>query len=381
MADQVEAVSGSLEVGGDHRGGIHRGDAEGHEHRRDVDLLEGSRHRVLAADRRQAELDLHLQGAEQRGQGLAPRLGVVRHALEILLVGVAHPVVARSGCHDLCRSLHNGIGRTVVGAPRSHIGVVSEGHDAGRIGVSVGREFLHRDLRLAALRAAAEGHEHGRTADCRVEHLDQSALRDDVVVAEVVREALGQAVAGEVAAERIAVLDLTDLRFGIVLRAGAVDELTAQIDNLAVAVEHPHAGCRGHVGHMHRLDVLLAAVAHELLDILRLDHHGHALLRLADGQLRGVQSAVFGLHAVEVDVQSVGQLADGHTDAARAEVVRFLDQARHLRTAEQSLELALLGGRCPSAPRCRTSRATWRCAPSTNRWLRRCRHARCVRRA
>ena len=128
------------------------------------------------------------------------------------------------------------------------------------------------------------------------------------------------------------------------LRPGAVDEFALEVHDLPVAVEHPHARRVRHVGHVHRLDVLLAAVSHELLHVLRLDHHRHAFLRLADGEFRGVQTAVLGLHAVEVDVQPVGQFADGDADAAGTEVVRFLDEARHLRTAEQPLELALLGG-------------------------------------
>ena len=128
------------------------------------------------------------------------------------------------------------------------------------------------------------------------------------------------------------------------LRTRAVDERPAQIHHLAPAVEHPHPRRVRHVGHVHRLDVLLAAVTHELLHVLRLDDYRHALLRLADGQLRGVQTAIFRLHPVEVDVQTVGQLADRHADTPRAEVVRFLDEARHLRTAEQPFEFPLLGG-------------------------------------
>ena len=99
----------------------------------------------------------------------------------------------------------------------------------------------------------------------------------------------------------------------------------------------------GNVGHLDGLDILLAAVTHELLGVLGLDHDGHALLRLADGQLRGVETAVFGLHAVEIDVQSVGQLADSDADTAGAEVVGLLDEPRYLRTPEQPLQLAFLG--------------------------------------
>ena len=93
---------------------------------------------------------------------------------------------------------------------------------------------------------------------------------------------------------------------------------------------------------MRYLDILLAAVAAELLGVLGFDDHRHTLLRLADGELRSVQTAVLHRHAVEVDVQSVGQFADRHAHAACAEVVRLLHQSRRLRAAEQPFELALL---------------------------------------
>ena len=95
---------------------------------------------------------------------------------------------------------------------------------------------------------------------------------------------------------------------------------------------------------MGHFDILLGAVALELLFGTRFDHNGHTLLRLADRQLRRIQTAVLGRHAIEVNIQAVGQLADGYAHTARTEVVRLLDQARHFRTAEQPLQLALFGG-------------------------------------
>ena len=49
-------------------------------------MLERARHRVLAADRGQAQFDLHLQRTEQGTQRLAPRAGIAGHAFEIFLV-------------------------------------------------------------------------------------------------------------------------------------------------------------------------------------------------------------------------------------------------------------------------------------------------------
>ena len=96
-----------LEIGRDDASGIDSRNTEGHQHRRDVDLLEGTAHRVLAADRGQSQLDLHLQGTEQRPERLAPRTGRLGHALEILLIGIAHLIVAGTRRHDFGRSVHD----------------------------------------------------------------------------------------------------------------------------------------------------------------------------------------------------------------------------------------------------------------------------------
>ncbi len=101
----------------------------------------------------------------------------------------------------------------------------------------------------------------------------------------------------------------------------AVDELACQIDYHLTAAEHAHASRSRDVGHVCRLDILLAAQLHEALHILALDDDGHALLRLAYGELGRVKTAVLDRNAVEIYVQTVGQLAYGDADAAGAEVV------------------------------------------------------------
>ena len=80
----------------------------------------------------------------------------------------------------------------------------------------------------------------------------------------------------------------------------------------------------------------------ELLLILGLHYDGHTLLGLADGQFRGVHSAVFHGNTVKVDVQPVGKLTDGDTHPTGSEVIRFLYQSRDLRPSEKPLQLPLL---------------------------------------
>ena len=124
-------------------------------------------------------------------------------------------------------------------------------------------------------------------------------------------------------------------------RTRRVDELARKIDHEPVVVVHAHPARIRNVGHVRHLDILFTAIVHEPFHVRPFDHHGHALLRLADRQLRRIQAIVLGRHAVQIDVQTVGQLADGHRHAAGAEVVRLLDKARHLRPAEQPFQFAL----------------------------------------
>ena len=126
-------------------------------------------------------------------------------------------------------------------------------------------------------------------------------------------------------------------------RAVACQELAAEVDNGVVVPHDAHARIVGDLGDHGGLEVLLARVAQELVDVGGGDGAGHALLRLGDGQLGAVQALVLLRHLVQVDAQAVGQLADGHGHAARAEVVAALDEARGLPAAEQALDLALLG--------------------------------------
>ena len=128
------------------------------------------------------------------------------------------------------------------------------------------------------------------------------------------------------------------------LRSGAVDELAADVGDELASVVHSHPAAVGHIGHIGDLDILAAAVFFESFPVAGLHDHRHALLRLADSELGRIQAAVFRRHAVEIYVKSRGELAYGNADASGAEIVGLLDELRDLGTAEQALELALLGG-------------------------------------
>ncbi len=344
VPQQVNAVARLLEFGRDDPRGTHRRDAEGDERRGHVNLLEGAAHGVLATDGRQAEGQLHVQGTQQGRQRLAPGMGIVRHPLEIFLVGESHRGPVATGSHHLGTSLHHGISSAVIRAPAGQVRVVAEGHHAGRVGLAGHGQLLHRDLRLRILPAAAIGHQHRGAADGGVKHLDQALLRSHVGRGQQRFQTCPKVVARHRNRKGIAVLHRQDGRLRIVARTGAVDEAARQVGHTFRAVQDPHAARVRDVGHIGHFDVLFGAIAFKTSAFGRRNHHGHALLRLADGELHRIQAAVFRGDAVEVDLQAVGQFADRHAHATRAKVVRFLDEPRHFRPAEEPLELALLGG-------------------------------------
>ncbi len=92
------------------------------------------------------------------------------------------------------------------------------------------------------------------------------------------------------------------------------------------------------------LEVLFIGDGDEFVHVLRGKRHSHALLALADGQLRAVQTIVLLGDLVQVDEQTVGQLADGYRHAACAKVVAALDHLAGVLPAEQTLQFALDGG-------------------------------------
>ena len=80
------------------RSGIYR---EGDQGRRYIDLIEGTGHTVLTADRGKSKAKLRIVSAQESRERIAPALRVRTKLLEELLEGEADLTVIAANCHDL----------------------------------------------------------------------------------------------------------------------------------------------------------------------------------------------------------------------------------------------------------------------------------------
>ena len=114
----------------------------------------------------------------------------------------------------------------MVWTPTCDERIVSESHDRSSVGVSVCREFLHGHLCFGCLEHSSERHEDRRSADCGVEHLDETLLRSHIRILEIIEDLLLQIRAFNVTLERILLLHCANRSLCVMLCSGAVDELT-----------------------------------------------------------------------------------------------------------------------------------------------------------
>ena len=140
--------------------------------------------------------------------------------------------------------------------------------------------------------------------------------------------------------ERISVFDSCYTRFGEMTCSCRVYEFPAEVSHKLAVIIHSHSAGVGNIGDMAHLNVLFMTVTLEFLAIPGFNHNRHSLLRFADCEFRRVKSGIFCCDAVEIYVKTIGKLSDSHTDTTSAEVVGFLDETRHLRTAEKTRDLA-----------------------------------------
>ena len=96
----------------------------------------------------------------------------------------------------------------------------------------------------------------------------------------------------------------------------------------------------GHLSHNGSHQVFTVGSIQEFLSIFFCNNHCHSFLRFADGKLGAVQTVVLFRYQIQINFQSVCQLADSNRNATCTKVVASFDHAGHIAVAEQALNLS-----------------------------------------
>ena len=119
-----------------------------------------------------------------------------------------------------------------------------------------------------------------------------------------------------------------------------VEESTADVNDSLAVPFHAKALFFGYRSDNRCLEVFLVRIADEFFDIFCGKSTRHALLAFGDCKLGAVQAFVLLRNSIQVDEQTIAQLANGNRNAASAEVVASLDKTACLTATEQALNLA-----------------------------------------
>ena len=329
-----------LELRRKHLAGFQRRNGERDQRGRYVQIQEGAGHGVFTANGGGAQLQLRVHSAQQSREGFAPALRLIAELLKELLEGEINFFIVRTGGHQLG---HRGVDCVVgpgVGVSAGLLRVAAPGHDTGLIRFLTGQDGEHggHGLRRGALRSATEGHEDGTGTDGAVKPLHKAAAGGAFQAGGHLPEGL------EPGRCKLSAVLLCHTDPGVLHSAVGVQEVTAQVGDDRAVPLHDHPGFFRDHGHPVGFQIFRFGGGDEGVHIFGGHHHGHALLRFGDGQLRAVQTVILLANGVQIDPQAVRQLADGNADAAGAKVVAPLDEAGHGAVPEQALDLALLGG-------------------------------------
>ena len=285
--------------------------------------------------------ELGIQRAKQGGQRLAPAFGGSVQVLKIFLESQVHILVAETGANQFGHAFHNGHVSAAVGVRFSQIGVKAPGHAGAGGGFAIHRQFGSHGHGGGQLVFTAVRHQHGGSADGGVKPLAQAFLAANVQVANQVFQLFGKGGTGPLGLPYRAG---QNMNIGMALGTVGVQELAGKVhDGNAVPVL-AHPLFLGNGSNHGGFQVFLIGKGNELFGILSGNGNSHALLAFADSQLGAVQALVLLGNFVQVNVQAVGQLADGNGNAACAKVVAALDHAAGVLAAEQALQLTLNGG-------------------------------------
>ena len=260
-----------------------------------------------------------------------------------------------TGCHDLCDRRQYCVDRTVIRTPAGQIRIKTVAHHRYGIGRirSGHRQFCYHGLRFGQLVFTAIRHKYAGCTDGSIEHFHQPLLGAYIQIGDHGKpcrllvsgfQSFG-CLFGSHFLQRILVL-FRDLHFhaAFLMCTIGIQECSGKIyDILAAPLQHKPR-LLGHNRYFRSFEIFLIRIFHKFRYILRIDDDCHTLLGFGDRQFRAVQAGILLRYLVQINGQTVCQLADGNGYTAGTKVVTFLDQLAYFRSAEQSLQFTL--GRC-----------------------------------
>ena len=317
-----------------------RCNGKGYQRWRNMHVVVGTGHRVLAADCCAAEHNLCIVCTEQSCKRCAELLRITVQMLEIFLEGQVCRVVITASGYQTSHRFNNGAGSAQIRVLLHIIRIKAKAHNRGGGALSSGRQGCRHNLCRGQLILTAIRHKYGACADRTVKALGQAALQTDVQLRGQVQDLLLQVCAlGRNLNRRGRQRGYMCL--GVLGSAVGVEEVAGYVNDGVAVPSHAQTIGIGNNGNNRCFDVLLVCHFDELLHVLLGYDNCHTLLRLGDSQLGAVQTVILLRYGVQIDVQTVCQLADGNGYTACAKVVAAANHAGCLRIAEQTLNLAL----------------------------------------
>ena len=338
--DQHHAISRSLELSGHNAVHVSASRGEADKCRRYIQVFKAAGHRVLAANGANAQVNLRHERAQKRRRGFAPARRIFAQAAKVFLERKVCILARETGSDKLRDAFHNGNVRAHKLVALGQIRVITPAHTAARGGLAVNGKLCDHGHVRRELRLAAKRHKHRSRTDRAVEALGKALVGRHVDIGQNARQTLFKRGAFRCSPRGSIRTALLHVNIHALRCAVAVQERARKIDNRIVVPGHTHARLLRNNGNRRGFQIFLVRKRNERVHVFGGKRHRHALLALGNGQLRAVQAVVFLRHAVQIDLQAVGQLAHGNGNAARAKVVAALDHATCIATAEQTLNLA-----------------------------------------
>ena len=212
---------------------------EGNQCRRNINIIEGSGHRVLTTDTCHTQLDLCGVSTQKCCEGLRPTSGIFRHSSEVLLEGEVNLMNISTSCCNLGNRRQTCILSTMERRPGGQVRIISIGHHGNGItGMISYRKLCDHGLGFCQLILTAERHKYAGCTDGTIEHLDETLLGCDIKIRQSIKpccldilllEVLFYLLGSNLLEEVLILIGKQNFYLGLLMSTIGIDEGTGEI--------------------------------------------------------------------------------------------------------------------------------------------------------